>query len=98
VPILVGVYQFNAGEENRTRLANREVEPLGPSSICEPEPKFWKLSAGTTAPKSAFIEMFVLVLFLLLGAVAIISCFAELSYLLESDAIGHVAVKAINGD
>jgi hypothetical protein len=42
--------------------------------------------------------MFVLVLFLLLGAVAIISCFAELSYLLNSDAIGHVAAKAINGE
>jgi len=83
---------------NKSVVANREVEPLEPSPICEPEPKFWKLSAGTTAPKSAFIEMFVLVLFLLLGAVAIISCFAELSYLLNSDAIGHVAAKAINGE
>jgi hypothetical protein len=89
---------FQPANTKKSVVANREVEPLGPSLICEPEPKFWKLSAVTTAPKSGFIEIFVLVLFLLLGAVAIITCFAELFHLLGSDAIGHVAAKAINGD
>ncbi len=41
--------------------------------------------------------MLVLALFLLIAVVAIISCFTELSRLLEGDAIRHVAAKAISG-
>jgi hypothetical protein len=41
--------------------------------------------------------MFVLALFLLIAVVAIISCFTELSHLVESDVIGHVVAKAISG-
>jgi hypothetical protein len=43
------------------------------------------------------IEMVVLLLFLLVTVVAIVGCFSELSLLLESDALRHLAAKAIEG-
>ena len=49
------------------------------------------------APKIGMIEMFVLVLFLVASIVSVISCFVELARLLDSDAIGHVAAKALQG-
>jgi hypothetical protein len=49
------------------------------------------------APRASMIETFVLVLFLVVTVVAVSSCFAELSRLLESDGVGHLAAKAIQG-
>jgi hypothetical protein len=43
------------------------------------------------------IEMIVLLLFLLVTIVAIVGCFLELALLLESDALRHLAAKAIEG-
>jgi hypothetical protein len=43
------------------------------------------------------IELFVLVLFLVVALIGVISCFAELSHLLGSDAIGHVATRVASG-
>ncbi len=69
-----------------------------PSSLCESEPKFWKLSPkAAAANKPAFIDMLVLALFLLMAVVSTASCFAELSYLMQSDAIGRSAMHAIRG-
>jgi hypothetical protein len=48
-------------------------------------------------PRFAMIEILVLTLFLLVAIVAIVSCFGELSRLLDSDALRHVAAKAIEG-
>jgi hypothetical protein len=42
-------------------------------------------------------EAFVLVVFLILALAGIFNCLAQLYYLLDSDAVGHVAAKAING-
>jgi hypothetical protein len=41
--------------------------------------------------------MLVLALFLLMAIVSIANCFAELSHLIQSDAIGRVAMNAISG-
>jgi hypothetical protein len=43
------------------------------------------------------IEMIVLLLFLLVTISAIVGCFLELALLLESDALRHLAAKAIEG-
>jgi hypothetical protein len=43
------------------------------------------------------IEIFVLLLFVLVAVVAIVGCFVELIHLLDSDALGHVAAKALQG-
>jgi hypothetical protein len=78
-------------------FANREPKPIRSSSIREPEQRFWKLSAHAVAPQSAMIELFVLSVFLVVALVGVVSCFAELSHLVGSDAIGHVAMRAIGG-
>jgi hypothetical protein len=43
------------------------------------------------------IEIFVLLLFALVAVLAIGGCFVELIHLLDSDALGHVAAKALQG-
>jgi len=81
----------------RVWLQIGEIEFCEPISICEPGRRLWKLSARAASPRFAIIEVFILVLFLMLALVVIVSCFAELSHLLESDAVGRVAARAING-
>jgi len=88
---------FQPGDEKENAATNKDAKRVEPSSLCEPEAKFWKLSSKTPIPQGVRIEMFVLALFLLIAVVAIISCFTELSRLVESDVIGHVVAKAISG-
>jgi hypothetical protein len=85
------------GDDKKSIVASRKIGVVEPMSICEPEQGFWKLSAPATWPKFAMIEVFVLVVFLRLALVGIISCFAELSHLFQSDAVGRVAARAISG-
>jgi hypothetical protein len=56
----------------------------------------WKLSSQTVSPKFTMIELFVFRLFLAVIVIGIVSCFAELSSLLQSGAIDHLTVKAFN--
>ncbi len=85
---------FQPVEQKKSVSADREAKLSSPSSICAPERRFWKLAAQAS-PNFAIIEGFVLVLFLVLALASIVACFGELSHLLESDALGHVAMKAI---
>jgi hypothetical protein len=78
-------------------FTNWEPKPIRLSPICEPEQQLWKLSAQAGSPKFAMIELFVFMLCLVVALVGIVGCFGELSRVLESDAIGYVAMKAING-
>jgi hypothetical protein len=50
----------------------------------------WKAAAP-------IIEIFVFLLFALVAVVAVVGCFVELIRLLDSDALGHVAAKALQG-
>lgn len=88
---------FQPDDDKKSVVAKREIDRFGPSSIREPEQRFWKQSARAASPKFAIIEVFILVLFLVLALVGIVSSFAELSHLLQSDAVGQVAARAING-
>jgi hypothetical protein len=63
----------------------------------EPEQRLWKLFSQTVSPKFAMIELFVFMLFLVVTVIGIISCFAELSSLLQSGAINHLTMEALNG-
>lgn len=67
-----------------------EPKPIGLSSIREPDLRLWKLSAQAVCPKFALIDSFILAVFLVIALIVTISCFAELSHLLESDAIWRV--------
>ena len=63
----------------------------------EPEQPLWKPFSQTVSPKFAMIELFVFMLFLVVTVIGLISCFAELSSLLQSGAINHLTVEALNG-
>ena len=76
--------------EKVTPIAAAEPKKVKP--ICEPEERLRKLLAQT-----ARIELFALILFLTIAVVGVVSCFAELSQLLDNDAIGWIARKAIGG-
>jgi hypothetical protein len=67
------------------------------TAVSEQERRLWKLTASANPKKLAIAELFVLALFLIMACAAIVFCFAELSHLLQTDAVGHVAMRAING-
>ena len=73
------------------------AEPKKVNPICEPEERLWKLSTQAVSPRFARIELFALILFLAIAVVGVVSCFAELFQLLDNDAIGWIARKAIGG-
>jgi hypothetical protein len=81
--------------EKVTPIAAAEPKKVKP--ICQPEERLWKLSAQAVSPRFARIELFALILFLAIAVVGVVSCFAELSQLLDNDAVGWVARKAIGG-
>jgi hypothetical protein len=81
--------------EKVTPIAVAQPKKVRP--ICELEERLWKLSAQAVSPKVARIELFALMLFLTLAVVGVVSCFAELFQLLDNDAVGWVARKAIGG-
>jgi hypothetical protein len=67
------------------------------TAVYEPERRLWKLTTSANRKKLAIVELFVLALFLILACAGIVFCFAELSHLLQTDAVGHVAMRAIRG-
>ena len=77
-------------------IAAAEPKKLKPT--CEPEERLWKLSAQAVSPRFARIELIALILFLTIAIVGVVSCFAELFHLLDNDAIGWIARKAIGGE
>jgi hypothetical protein len=88
---------FQPADDKKSFAANPEIKFPEPTVICQPGQRFWKLSARAASRKFAIIEISILVLFLALALVGMVSCFAELSHLLHSDAVGRVAARAING-
>ena len=80
-----------AGKESL--FTNRKPRPIPLRPIRASEQRLWKLSAQAVAPQFAMVELFVLALFLVVALVGVASCFAELAHLLDSDAIGHVAMR-----
>jgi hypothetical protein len=89
--------QLSQPVKKESLFANRELRPIRPGLIGESEPRFWRRPARAVSPKLALIESFVLVLFLVVALVGVISCFAELSHLLESDSVEHLAMRVVSG-
>jgi hypothetical protein len=88
---------FQPGHE-KSAVATRKEKTTEPGTIHEPERRFWTPPVRGASQTFATIEVFVLVVFLILALTGILSCFAELYHLLDSDAVRHVAAKAINED
>ena len=62
----------------------------------EPETRLWRLTSKAAAqPKLAKLELLTLLLFLTVAASSIVISVQELSRLTNSDAIEHVAAKAL---
>jgi len=80
-----------ASPVSRTKLSE-------PSRICEPEARLWKLSSAGISPAQAIIEWVVLALFFVIAIAVMASCVAELSVLMQTDAVGQVASKALSGE
>jgi hypothetical protein len=85
---------FQPGHE-RNAAATPKEKATEPGTVGDSEGRFWKPPIGGASRTLA--EVFVLVVFLILVLAGIFNCFAQLYYLLDSDAVGHVAAKAING-
>jgi hypothetical protein len=85
---------FRPGHE-RSAAATQKEKAIEPGAIGESEGRFWKPPIRGASQMLA--EAFVLVVFLILALAGIFNCLAQLYYLLDSDAVGHVAAKAING-
>jgi hypothetical protein len=69
------------------------LPPAKPKKKAE-ETRLWKLSAVSRRER-AILELFALILFLSLALLGCWSCFAELSQLLDNDALGWFARKAL---
>jgi hypothetical protein len=87
---------FQPAEMRTSASVSPEAKLTEPSPYSEPKGRPWKLSARPVAPKFVVVELFVPALFFLVALAGIVSCFFELSHLLQSDAGGYVAMKAIN--
>ena len=77
-------------------VSKAKTETVREKTVCEPEQRLWKVTAQTTAHHFAVIDLFILLLFLALAIIGIADCSLELSQLLGTDAVGHIAAKAIN--
>jgi hypothetical protein len=62
--------------------------------ISETETRLWKITGAQSSRAEAITEWLVLGLFLLVAAVLVAACLAELSFLMQSDAVGHLAGQA----
>ena len=87
-------FLFRPAEEKKTSVKRAETSP---AAVCEPECRLWKLSNSVSSTKLVTIELLALVLLLILAGAGIVAGFAELSHLMQSDAVGHIATQAING-
>ena len=63
----------------------------------EPETRLWKLTSETVRPKLVRSELLVLLVFLFVVVPAIVVSVQELSRLTRSNAIEHVAARALQG-
>jgi hypothetical protein len=79
--------------EKESSFAVAKLKKVKP--ISKREERLWKLSAQVVSPRFARIELFALILFLTIAVVGVVSCFAELSQLLDNDAIGWIAQRVI---
>src|SRR5260370_41599795 len=89
---------FQPGEQRKTAVAIPEARAINRTSPAEPEVRLWKVCTRAASEEHGIIGLVVLVLLLATATAGVISGFVELTPLLQTDAVGHVATKAINLD
>ena len=65
------------------------------AKTAQPETRLWKLTAKAVQPKLVRSELLVLLIFLAVAASATVVSVQELSRLIRSNAIEHVATRAL---
>jgi hypothetical protein len=66
-----------------------------PDSTVKPETRLWKLAGEVVKPKTARGELLILAVFLAVVVSAVAVSVQELNHLMRSDAIEHVAARAL---
>ena len=89
---------YQPGAKRKTASAIPEAKAINRTSLAEPEVRLWKVCARAASEDRGIIGLAVLVLLLAIATAGVIYGFVELTHLLQTDAVGHVAAKAINLD
>jgi hypothetical protein len=84
--------------ERKAASAIPQARAINRTSPAKPEVRLWKLCTRAASDERDLIVLAVLVLFLAIATADVIYGFAELTHLLQTDAIEHVVAKAINLD
>jgi hypothetical protein len=85
-------------EKKKSAFSTPKTKTIQLSPNPEPETRLWKIAGRPVSRTRAVVELLVLAVCFLAALVAITDGFVELSHLLQTDSVGHVAAKAINGD
>src|SRR5258708_30948436 len=83
-------------KRRETVSAIPEVGAISQTSPAESEVRLWKVSTRAVSEDRGIIGLAVLALLLAIAAAGLIYGFVELTHLLQTDAVGHVAAKAIS--
>jgi|SRR5258707_11560469 hypothetical protein len=89
---------FQPPKRTETASAIPEVGAINQTSPAESEVRLWKVSTRAVSEDRGIIGLAVLALLLAIAAAGLIYGFVELTHLLQTDAVGHVAAKAISLD
>ncbi len=87
---------FQPAKRRETASAIPEAGAINQTSPAEPEVRLWKVSTRAVSEDRGIIGLAVLALLLAIAAAGLIYGFVELTHLLQTDAVGHVAAKAIS--
>jgi hypothetical protein len=87
---------YQPSERRKSASAIPEARAINRTSPAEPEARLWKVCTRAASEEHGIIGLVVLVLLLAIATAGVIYGFIELTHLLQTDAVGHVAAKAIN--
>jgi hypothetical protein len=89
---------YPPGVKRKTACAIPEARAINRTLLAEPEARLWKVCTRAASEEHGIIGLVVLVLLLAIATAGVIYGFGELTHMLQTDAVGHVAAKAINLD
>jgi len=87
---------YQPSERRKSASAIPEARAINRTLSAEPEVRLWKVCTRAASEEHGIIGLVVLVLLLAIATAGVIYGFVELTHLLQTDAVGHVAAKAIN--
>ena len=97
IPFTSAPSLFEPAEKRDRAPTVRRTRSIRGSALDESEARLWRVSARQRSLGETIAELFALAVFLLSALALLAGCFAELHQLLQTDAIGQVAMKALQG-